>query len=89
MHFPALEISSPRPAASSVNLPACATQVPNQHITAVAMIPDIDRGLISVTVNGSESAEAASNLTAQVQVLSRGQEVGLICRLRLEAALLS
>ena len=47
-------------------------QVPTQHITAVAMIPDIDNNEVSVTVQGSPSA---SNLTAQVQVSANGKQV--------------
>ena len=55
----------------------CMVQVPNQYITAVAMIPDIDSGRVSVTVNGSQ---AAASLTAQVQVMSGGTQVTLDLR---------
>lgn len=55
----------------------CMVQVPNQYITAVTMIPDIDSGRVSVTVNGSQ---AAASLTAQVQVMSGGTQVTLDLR---------
>ena len=47
-------------------------QVPGQHITAVAMIPDIDNNQVSVTVNGSTFA---TSLIAQVQVSANGKQV--------------
>lgn len=47
-------------------------QVPTRHISAVAMIPDIDNNQVSVTVQGSPSA---ANLTAQVQVSANGKQV--------------
>ena len=46
--------------------------MPDQHITAVAMIPDIDAGKVTVTVNASSSA---ANLTAEVEVYSGGKRV--------------
>jgi len=55
----------------------CMVQVPNQYITAVTMIPDIDSGRVSVTVNGSQ---AAATLTAQVQVMSGSTQVTLDLR---------
>lgn len=47
-------------------------QVPDQHITAVAMIPDIDASKVTVTVNASSSA---GNLTAEVEIHFGGKRV--------------
>ena len=56
------------------NLMVAAMQVPSQYITGLSMIPDIDHNRLAITVNTNPTA---ANLTAQVQVLSNGTQVGV------------